>query len=120
MGNNLENIRFKIRHSAAHVMAEAVLNLFPGTKVAIGPPTEDGFYYDFESSEKFTHDHFQKIESEMKKIIKNKRSFSGITVSKDEARRKFKDQKYKLEIIDGIPEDEEVTIWSHENMGRHM
>ena len=109
-----ENLRFKIRHSAAHVMAEAVLNLFPGTKVGIGPPTNDGFYYDFDCSEAFTSEHLKKIEKEMKRIIKSQKKFSGVSVSRKIAREKFKDQKYKLEIIDGIPEDEEITIWNHE------
>lgn len=109
-----ENLRFKIRHSAAHVMAEAVLNLFPGTKVGIGPPTNDGFYYDFDCSEAFTSEHLKKIEKEMKRIIKSQKKFSGVSVSRKIAREKFKDQKYKLEIIDDIPEDEEITIWNHE------
>ena len=109
-----ENLRFKIRHSAAHVMAEAVLNLFPGTKVGIGPPTNDGFYYDFDCSEAFTAEHLKKIEKEMKRIIKSQKKFSGVSVSRKIAREKFKDQKYKLEIIDGIPEEEEITIWNHE------
>ncbi|MEG3582069.1 MAG: threonine--tRNA ligase [Chloroflexota bacterium] len=109
-----ENLRFKIRHSAAHVMAEAVLNLFPGTKVGIGPPTHDGFYYDFDCSEAFTAEHLKKIEKEMKRIIKSQKKFSGVSVSRKIAREKFKDQKYKLEIIDGIPEEEEITIWNHE------
>lgn len=109
-----ENLRFKIRHSAAHVMAEAVLNLFPGTKVGIGPPTNDGFYYDFDCSEAFTVEHLKKIEKEMKRIIKSQKKFSGVSVSRKIAREKFKDQKYKLEIIDGIPEEEEITIWNHE------
>ena len=77
-----ENLRFKIRHSAAHVMAEAVLNLFPGTKVGIGPPTNDGFYYDFDCSEAFTAEHLKKIEKEMKRIIKSQKKFSGVSVSR--------------------------------------
>lgn len=111
----LENLRFKIRHSVAHIMAEAVLKLFPATKIGIGPPTSDGFYYDFDCQESFTPDHLKKIEKEMIKIIKSKSKFSGITVTRSEAKKRFEGQKYKLEIIDGIPEDEPVTIWSHES-----
>ena len=57
----LENLRFKIRHSVAHIMAEAVLKLFPATKIGIGPPTPDGFYYDFDCQESFTPDHLKKL-----------------------------------------------------------
>ena len=77
-----ENLRFKIRHSAAHVMAEAVLNLFPGTKVGIGPPTNDGFYYDFDCSEAFTAEHLKKIEKEMKRIIKSQKKLSHLALIK--------------------------------------
>ncbi len=112
---DLEKLRFNIRHSAAHIMAEAVMNIFPGTKIGIGPPTTDGFYYDFDCPKQLSKDDFKNIEAEMKKIIKSKRKFTGTVVSRDEAAQKFSDQKYKLEIIEGIPKDEKVTIWSHES-----
>ena len=112
---DLEKLRYNIRHSAAHIMAEAVMNIFPGTKIGIGPPTTDGFYYDFDCPKQLSKDDFKNIEAEMKKIIKSKRKFTGTVVSRDEAAQKFSDQKYKLEIIEGIPKDEKVTIWSHES-----
>ena len=112
---DLEKLRFNIRHSAAHIMAEAVMNIFPGTKIGIGPPTTDGFYYDFDCPKQLSKDDFKNIEAEMKKIIKSKKKFTGAVVSRDEATQRFSDQKYKLEIIEGIPKDEKLTIWSHES-----
>ena len=112
---DLEKLRFNIRHSTAHIMAEAVMNLFPGTMIGIGPPTSDGFYYDFDCPHQITKEDFKNIESEMKKIIKSKRKFSGAIASRDEASKLFSNQPYKLEIIKSIPKDEEVTIWSHES-----
>ena len=112
---DLEKLRFNIRHSAAHIMAEAVMKLFPGTMIGIGPPTSDGFYYDFDCPHQITKEDFKKIESEMKKIIKSKRKFSGTISTRDEASKLFSSQPYKLEIINNIPKDEEVTIWSHES-----
>ena len=112
---DLEKLRFNIRHSAAHIMAEAVMNIFPGTKIGIGPPTSDGFYYDFDCPKQLSKDDFKNIESEMKKIIKSKRKFTGSVVSKDEATKRFSDQEYKLEIIEGVPKNEKITIWSHES-----
>ena len=112
---DLEKLRFNIRHSAAHIMAEAVMNIFPGTKIGIGPPTSDGFYYDFDCPKQLSKDDFKNIESEMKKIIKSKRKFTGSVVSKDEAAKRFSDQEYKLEIIEGVPKNEKITIWSHES-----
>ena len=112
---DLEKLRFNIRHSTAHIMAEAVMNLFPGTMIGIGPPTSDGFYYDFDCPHQITKEDFKNIESEMKKIIKSKRKFTGVIASRDEASKLFSNQPYKLEIIKSIPKDEEVTIWSHES-----
>ena len=112
---DLEKLRFNIRHSAAHIMAEAVMNIFPGTKIGIGPPTSDGFYYDFDCPKQLSKDNFKDIEREMKKIIKSKRKFTGEVVSRDDAIKRFYGQEYKLEIIKGIPKNEKVTIWSHES-----
>ena len=102
---DIDKLRFNIRHSTAHIMAEAVLKLFPGTMIGIGPPTNDGFYYDFDCPKQLTKDDFKIIESEMKKIIKSKRKFSGSTVSRNEAKERFKGQNYKIEVIDNIPDD---------------
>jgi threonyl-tRNA synthetase len=97
-----ESHLYKIRHSAAHVMAQAVLEMFPNGKVAIGPPIEDGFYYDFDLPRALTPDDLAKIEKRMKKIIKGKVAFERQELSADEARKLFADQPYKIELIDGL------------------
>jgi len=111
---SIEELRFKIRHSAAHVMAEAVTTLFPDAQFAIGPPTDTGFYYDFEVTTPFTEDDLKKISELMKKIIRKKLPFSEEIVSRSEAKKKFSSQKFKLEIISEIPKEEKITIWSHQ------
>ena len=120
----LADIRYRLRHSAAHVMAEAVIKLFPEAQIAIGPPTDDGFYYDFEVSRPFTPEDLEQIESLMQETIKANRPFSGVTLSRDAALERFEDQKFKVELITDLPEDEEITVWSHESWedlcaGRH-
>ncbi len=97
-----ESHLYKIRHSAAHVMAQAVLEMFPKGKVAIGPPIEDGFYYDFELPRALTPEDLDKIEKRMRKIIKSKVAFEREELSADEAREVFADQPYKIELIDGL------------------
>jgi threonyl-tRNA synthetase len=111
---SIEDLRFRIRHSAAHVMAEAVTTLFPEAKFAIGPPTETGFYYDFEVSKPFSDDDLKKISELMKKIIRKKLPFSERILSRVEAKKKFSSQKFKLEIISGIPKEEKITVWNHQ------
>jgi threonyl-tRNA synthetase len=93
---------YRLRHSAAHVMAEAVLDLFPEGKIAIGPPIEDGFYYDFDLPRALTPDDLPEIEEHMRRIVKGDYPFQYREVSADEARALFKDQPYKLELIDGL------------------
>ncbi len=93
---------YKLRHSTAHVMAEAVLQLFPDAKIAIGPPVENGFYYDFDLPRPLTPDDLQDIEKRMRKIVQGKFAFMRREVSADEARELFKNQPYKLELIDGL------------------
>jgi len=93
---------YKIRHSAAHVMAQAVLEMFPTGKIAIGPPIEDGFYYDFDLPRPLTPDDLRAIEKRMRNIIKKKHKFVRRELSADEARRLFADQPFKLELIDGL------------------
>ena len=95
-----------VRHSCAHVMAEAVLRLFPGTKIAIGPAIEKGFYYDFDfpSDHKATEADFPAIEKEMRKIIAGNHDFVRKEVSKAQALELFKDQPYKIE-LSTMPED---------------
>jgi threonyl-tRNA synthetase len=93
---------YKIRHSTAHVMAEAMLERFPEAKIAIGPPIEDGFYYDFELPEAITEDDVKWVEKRMKKILSQTHEFAVREVSPEEAREIFHDQPYKLELIDDL------------------
>jgi threonyl-tRNA synthetase len=93
---------YRIRHSAAHVMAQAVIEFYPGTKYTIGPPVENGFYYDFELPQPLQEEDLPKIEKRMRQIIAGKYPFERKVVSADEARQIFKDQPYKLELIDGL------------------
>lgn len=101
-----------IRHSMAHVMAEAVLEMFPSAQIAIGPSIENGFYYDFDLPRMLTNEDLDEISGRMKAIIKQDKEFKRIEVTRDEAAKLFKDQKYKLELLDAIPEGETVTIYN--------
>lgn len=91
-------------------MAQAVRRLFPGVKLAIGPAVEDGFYYDFDVESPFTPEDLERIEAEMKKIVKENYPFERFEVSKDEARHMLKDEPYKLELLEEIP-DEKVSFY---------
>ncbi len=93
---------YKIRHSTAHIMAEAVLEKFPEGKVAIGPAIADGFYYDFDLPRALTPEDLEEIEHRMKKIIKGNHPFIKEVVSADEAKKIFADQPYKIELIEGL------------------
>ncbi len=93
---------YKIRHSAAHVMAEAVLERFPDAKIAIGPPIEDGFYYDFDLPSAISADDIKWVEKRMKKILSQRHAFTMREVSPAEAKAIFHDQPYKLELIDDL------------------
>ncbi len=97
-----ESDLYRIRHSAAHVMAEAVLEFYPETKYTIGPPIENGFYYDFDIPQALTAEDLEKIEKRMRQIIAGGHPFIKKVVSADEARQIFKNQPYKLELIDGL------------------
>jgi len=102
-----------LRHSAAHVMAQAVLHLYKDAKLTIGPSVEDGFYYDIDM-EPVSEDNFEKIEAEMKKTIKAKVPFERKVVSKSEALEFYKDEPYKLEMISEL-EDQDISFYSHED-----
>jgi len=102
-----------IRHDAAHVMAEAVQNLYPGTQVTIGPNIEDGFYYDFARDEPFTPEDLEKIEAKMAEIIDRDEPLVREVWDRDEAIATFKEmgEAYKAELIEGFPENEEVRVY---------
>lgn len=102
-----------IRHSTAHVMAEAVGELFPGTKFGIGPSIEDGFYYDFETPTTLTSDDLATIEARMGEIIAQGGKFKCEILTHDEALTRFADQPYKLELIEKLPKGEQISIYSH-------
>jgi threonyl-tRNA synthetase len=98
---------YTIRHSTAHVLAQAVLDLFPGATFGIGPPVQDGFYYDFQLPDggTFTPDDLEKIDARMREIIKEKQPFIRDDITNERAREVFKDHPFKLEIIDGEADD---------------
>ncbi len=102
-GNSYEQSQlYKIRHSASHVMAQAVLEMFPDAKLAIGPPIADGFYYDFDLPRPLSTEDLEAIEARMKGIVKETHKFTRRELSEAEARKLFADQPYKLELIDDI------------------
>ncbi|ASY62722.1 Threonyl-tRNA synthetase [Sinorhizobium sojae CCBAU 05684] len=102
-----------IRHDAAHVMAEAVQELWPGTQVTIGPVIENGFYYDFAKNEPFTPDDLPVIEKKMREIIARNKAFTKEVWSREKAKEVFaaKGETYKVELVDAIPEDQDVKIY---------
>jgi threonyl-tRNA synthetase len=101
-----------LRHSCAHIMAEAVQELFPGTQIAFGPATDDGYFYDFELPENISSDDFGAIEKKMQQIIKRNEPFVREVVTVEQAKEIFADQRFKLEHIDDLT-DEEITIYRH-------
>lgn len=102
-----------IRHDCAHVLAEAVQNLWPGTQVTIGPVIENGFYYDFFRNEPFTPEDFAAIEAEMRKIIAKDKPFTKEVWTRDEAKRVFaeKGEAFKVELVDAIPDGQNINIY---------
>ena len=121
-----ESELYKIRHSTAHVMAQAVLELFPEAKYTIGPPIENGFYYDFDLPRPLTPEDLKKIQKRMRKILGGKHDFVKKVLSAEEAREIFKDQPYKLELIEGLEkggvdeygeplaEEVEISTYTHD------
>nr|HDM58866.1 threonine--tRNA ligase [Bacillota bacterium] len=103
------------RHSTAHVLADAVLRLFPGTKLGIGPAIENGFYYDFEAEGRFSEADFDAIETKMREIIAQDLPFERSVLSREEALALFRGlgQDYKVQLIRGLPEGEEITVYRH-------
>lgn len=100
-----------IRHSASHVLAQAVLRLYPGTKLAIGPAIDTGFYYDFDAPQAFTAEDLEKIEAEMKKIVKENLKIERFELPRDEAIALMKDEPYKVELINDLPEDATISFY---------
>ena len=116
----------RLRHSAAHVMASAILRIWPDAQFAYGPPIDSGFYYDFDMAHRITPDDFEKIEAEMKKIAKENQKFEKRTLSRDEAKalalsgrlgglseRPGNPSRFKLDLIDKIPDDEEISCFQN-------
>ena len=101
-----------MRHSCAHIMAEAVQELYPGTQIAFGPATDDGYFYDFELPNNISSDDFSAIEKKMAEIVKADEPFVREVVSIDEAKKIFADQRFKLEHIDDLT-DQEISIYRH-------
>ena len=124
--NYAESYLYRVRHSAAHVMAQAVLEIFPDGKFAIGPPIEDGFYYDFDLPRPLTPEDLEVIEKRMREIIAGDFEFEKKVLEAKEAKQIFADQPYKLELIEGLEEggfDEygeplaekpEISIYTHD------
>lgn len=102
----------KIRHSMAHVMAEAVTGMIPGTKVAIGPSIDNGFYYDFDLPRPLLEEDLEEITVRMKEIITGNHDFNKKVITRDEARSIFAGEFYKLELLKAIPEGEDVSLYS--------
>lgn len=116
-----------LRHSTAHVLAQAIQNLYPDAKLGIGPVIENGFYYDFANVEPFTPEDLQVIEKEMLKIVNKNQKFQRVNISKDEARTLFKNEPFKLELIENRDNlsiynnvDGEDVIWKDLCMGPHL
>lgn len=117
---------YRIRHSLAHVMAQAVTEMFPEAKYTIGPPIENGFYYDFDLPRSLTPEDLEKIEKRMRQIVAGSHAFQKETLPAQEARQIFKDQPYKLELIEGLEkgaydeygnelqEKPEISIYKHD------
>ena len=106
----------ELRHSASHIMATAILRLFPEAKLDIGPPTDTGFYYDIDLEHKFTADDLVKIEAEMKKIADENQPFLRKEVSREEAVEIIKSrgqERYKLGRLADIPADEKISFYSN-------
>ncbi|MCI2838751.1 threonine--tRNA ligase [Staphylococcus hominis] len=101
-----------LRHSTAHLMAQALKRIYGDVKFGVGPVIEGGFYYDFDMDEKVSSDDFEKIEKTMKQIVNENYKIERKVVSREEAKDFFKDDPYKLELIDAIPEDENVTLYT--------
>ena len=111
--DDLADYRHRLRHSTSHVMAGVVISLFPDAKLGIGPPTEDGFYYDFLVSRPFTPEDLETIDARMREDTASSLPFLRRELTRDDAKEQFGDQPFKLEIIDGIPAEESISTYRH-------
>ncbi|MCR4335720.1 MAG: threonine--tRNA ligase [archaeon] len=108
---NLKEEKEKFWHSSAHIMAAAVIQLFKDAKPTIGPPIDEGFYYDFDVKKPFTPEDFEKIEKKVAELVKKNDKFERQEISKKEALELFKNNKYKTEIIEELPEGEKISVY---------
>lgn len=108
-----ENGKSAFRHTTSHILAQAVKRLYPNTELAIGPSIQDGFYYDFDFKSTFTNEDLEAVESEMKKIVKENFEIHRFTLNRAEAIAFMRErgEKYKVELIDDLPEDEEISFY---------
>ncbi len=106
-----EGGRHTFNHTCSHILAQAVKRLYPAAKLTIGPSIDDGFYYDFDVETSFTHDDLSKIEAEMKKIIKENLEIEYFELPRDEALALMKDEPYKVELINELPEGEKISFY---------
>ena len=106
--------KWTFRHTASHIMAQAVKRLFPKALVTIGPAVDNGFYYDFDIDEKFTPEDLEKIEAEMKKIVKENIEITRFTMSRDDAVKYFTERQepYKVELVENLPDDAEISFYT--------
>lgn len=109
----IEQLRHRIRHSAAHILADAVTSMFPDAKLTLGPATSDGFYYDLDLPHSLTTEHLDTIEAKMRETIAADQQFSLGEITRDEALSYFAGNEYKLAIIEGIPQSNQITTYTH-------
>ncbi|MBQ9924446.1 MAG: TGS domain-containing protein, partial [Clostridia bacterium] len=107
--------RWTLRHTASHILAQAVKHLFPEVKFAIGPAIDNGFYYDFDREEPFTQEDLDKIEKEMKKIVKKGYRLERFELPRAEALEYMKDEPYKVELINDLPEDAVISFYKQDD-----
>ena len=111
--NDIDDLRYRIRHSTAHVMADIVSRMFPDAELGIGPPTDDGFYYDFNTSHRFVPDDLIEIEKQMRKVISKDLKFNYQEYSRSDILAMYQDSELKSELINEIDEDEIISTFSH-------
>ena len=110
-----EDLLYRVRHSASHVMAQAVLEMFPDAKLAIGPPIESGFYYDFDLPRSLKEEDLEQLETRMREIVTGRHPFTRTDIDRDAATARFKDQPYKVELIADLPEGEQISLYTQDS-----